>query len=276
MALDEPGKFLDILTGCFFGGECLSVQMQATGKLTNVDIDNGMVDISALAGLSPGFGVLARRLGGKEKDAEVPLRSFAAVLLDAFFRPSRIKSLTPAACAFAFRSLCLAFGTLVDSSVGDSIWNESCLSLAPRGGPKRSRRVSAAFKEALIQEVARAPELGGIGCYLAAQKRSKTDAGASSTYSEKNSQKIMKDGQLQYLRSQRLALKNCSTIHVSMDALRVGGDETMVFLNTFPELGLMTWSPPQACLVLSSEKNPDDADFCQTVTFGVLGGGVEP
>lgn len=81
-------------------------------------------------------------------------------------------------------------------------------------------------------------------------------------HSPTNSSSITKDTMFAYWLACRESHKGVTALHLSIDGVRCGGDETNVFIAYSPTLAKASFPPPQAI----SRR----CFFCRLVTLGVL------
>ena len=189
-------------------------------------------------------------------------------LVEVILRPSRTRSVELGVATLFLMSLVGALYQQADLSRGESWWGEgTALDLLPIKGKVRSRRVSSAFKEAVVQAVYDDAELGSVRSYLAVTKKSSGfDVATPTVYCTSNSSKITTETMFRYWHNQVETLKNTEAQHYSIDGLCVGGDETEVLIAFDPVLMQAAVPPPQvqrAKIVLArNDRGP--LVFCNT------------
>lgn len=211
-------------------------------------VEDGNIDRSRLLEEGKEAAVLCQRCGGGKKlDEPVRLVDILFVAYEALMRPSRERSLTPEVCRHILKSCLVAISGQVDMSTGESLWMKaSPLALRPNPREKRVERVSLAFKEALAQQVAENPRIRSTAQILAADAAlCKAEGKSAPSYDPSNQYKMRQDSMYQYFTACRASHENVDRLHLSIDGLRVGGEETMPPIFWAPQLDLMSFGPPQ-------------------------------
>lgn len=169
-----------------------------------------------------------------------PLSSTSCV-----FRPSRTRSFSS---HLAARVAMEIFCVQADLSREEGVWTStSFLELSPVNGKYRSRRVSTAYKEAVAQVVYDKPHMGSARNFLAVSKEvGGQKGGEAMKYSDTNSPAITRETMFNYWVGCREAHADIKALHLGIDGVRCGGDETNAFVAYSPELGKAAFPPPQA------------------------------
>lgn len=90
------------------------------------------------------------------------------------------------------------------------------------------------------------PKLGSMRNYLSAAKVMQKQGSGTTRYSETNAWNISRDTMYQYWLATREMHSGCRALHLSIDGVRCGGDETNVFIAYSPALGRGSVPPPEA------------------------------
>lgn len=241
---------VDLVVKGILGDEVLLIPLPFCDEGQLLKVDCGSVTLAAFCCNNAGYELIAKRTAASDDlNAPVPLRFMLSVLVDIILRPSRTRSVKPEAAREVLQVVLMEVGKQADLSRHEDRWSaQSCLASSPINGKQRSRRVSAGFNEALAQAVFDDPALGFVRNFLATSKvvGHQKSGGEPMKYSPTNSSAITKDTMFGYWLACRESHKGVTALHLSIDGVRCGGDETNVFIAYAPALGKASPPPPQA------------------------------
>ena len=238
------------------GSEVFPLCVRVGGNVHTIWCTNGAFVASQLRVLGDAFKYIVNRAEEPGTDL-VSVRRFLGALLDALLRPSRLRSLDVAEGQLVFTALCSHIGFQVDDSRHEAWWqNGSCLALTPIAGNKRCRRISQAYVEAVLEEVAGDSELESVRSFVAAQgalavAKSGADGKPMATQTVKSAYAMVTGSIFRYWCEMRELLSPARALQFCLDGVRAGGEETLCFWGYAPEEKLGCVPPPQVRLGVS-------------------------
>lgn len=240
-------EVMTVVVDHFCGSEpiALNIGEGQSLRITNCFVDFAQSDVSKRGGGA----LLAKAAASAPEQGRIHFLHLLQVGLSIVTVPSRGGARLVAASRSLLQSGLEVIAQQVDLSRGEAFWSAtSALALRPSPRKLRVERVSPAFKEALAASAGSDSRLGGVSGLLTSQGilQKATSMKSGPSYSAKNSSRVAKESMFRYYAACREEHEDVTRWHLSLDGVRVGGEETVPPIAFAPQIGKMSFCPPQA------------------------------